>query len=122
MGAPVVVAAGEAVGALDGLERGEHTQGGAGRPALQAERALDRDDQLEVQRVAGVAGDDVAEQRPSEQGQVADQVEDLVAHELVAKRRVVQHAALADHDRVVERAARAPGRSCAWQPTSLRKP
>ena len=39
---------------------------GAGGPALEAERALHRHHQIEVQRVAGVAGDDVAEQgRPS---------------------------------------------------------
>ena len=43
-----------------------------------AERMLDGDGQLEVQRVAGVAGDDVTEQRPAQQRQVTDLVEHLV--------------------------------------------
>ena len=55
--------------------------------------------------MAGVARDDVALNRAAEQREVADQVEDLVPDELVAIAELVQHAALADDDRVVERAA-----------------
>ena len=66
---------------------------------------LDRGDQREVEGVAGVARDDVTEDRPAQQREVADQVEDLVADELVAVAELVQDAALADDDRVVERAA-----------------
>ena len=66
---------------------------------------LDRGDQREVEGVAGVARDDVAEDRPAQQREVADQVENLVTDELVAVAELVQDAALADDDRVVERAA-----------------
>ena len=59
-----------------------------------------------MQRVTAAVGDDVADDRVADQGQVADRVEDLVADELVLEaERVVQHAGLADHDGVVERAA-----------------
>ena len=40
-----------------------------------------------VQRVAAIAGDHVADQRPAEQEEVAHQIEDLVANELVGNRR-----------------------------------
>ena len=51
-------------------------------------------------------GHDVADHRVADQGQVADRVEDLVADELVFEpERVVQHAGLAEHDGIVERAA-----------------
>ena len=59
-----------------------------------------------VQRVPAAVRDQVADHRGADQRQVADHVQDLVAHELVLEpQRVVQHARLADHDRVLERAA-----------------
>src|SRR5438445_13617182 len=93
---------GEAV--VDGFADGGEAEGGGGS-ALEAERALDGDDQLEVERVAGVARDHVTEDGPAQQREVADEVEHLVAHELVAVAQAVERAALADHDRVLERAA-----------------
>ena len=46
-------------------------------------------------------------QRPAGEIQVADAVQHLVAHELVGKAQalLVQHLIVADHDRVLERAA-----------------
>ena len=41
----------------------------------------------------------------ADQRQVADHVEDLVAHELVFEAQRVQHAGVADDDGVLERAA-----------------
>ena len=80
-----------------------------GGAAIEAERALDGHDQLEVQGVARVARDDVAGDGTAEQRQVADEVEHLVADELVAIAQPVERRGLADDDRVVERAAeRAP--------------
>ncbi len=62
--------------------------------------------QRRVQGVAGLRRLEVAEQRVAEQRQVADRVEDLVAHELVLEAQlVVEHAGLADHHRVLEAAA-----------------
>jgi hypothetical protein len=50
--------------------------------------------------------DDVADERVADERQVADHVEDLVADELVLEPQgVVQHAGVAEDDRVVERAA-----------------
>ena len=62
--------------------------------------------QLVVQHVARVAADHVPDHGASERMQVAHQVEDLVADELVGEAQVVvEHDALADHDGVVERSA-----------------
>ena len=48
----------------------------------------------------------VAHHRVPDQCEVADRIQNLVADELVVEpQRVVQHAGLAEHDRVVERAA-----------------
>ena len=48
----------------------------------------------------------VADHRIAHERQVPDRIEDLVPDELVLEaQRVVQHAGLAEHDRVVERAA-----------------
>ena len=59
-----------------------------------------------VQGVAAAVRDDVADDRVADERQIADDVEDLVADELVLEaQRVVEHAGLAEHDRVVERAA-----------------
>ena len=59
-----------------------------------------------MQRVAGLVGFDVCHQGPSEKREITDRIEDLVAHELVLETQlVVQHAALSDHNGVVEAAA-----------------
>src|SRR5580765_3597675 len=78
---------------------------GRGRPALEADGALDGLHDLEVERVAAVACDDVGADRTAEQREIPEQVENLVAHELVAEAKTVQRAAVTEHDRVVERAA-----------------
>ena len=41
----------------------------------------------------------------ADEGQVADHVQNLVADELVLEPQRVEHAGLAEHDRVLERAA-----------------
>src|SRR5688500_1462641 len=89
------------------VDRGRcHThRGRCRRAALETEGALNGHDKLEVQAVAGVAGDDVPVDRPPEQGEVADEIEDLVPDELVTIAKAVERAALADDDGVVERAA-----------------
>src|SRR5262249_47030186 len=60
-----------------------------------------------VQLVSAAHGLHVALQRNAEQREVADQVEDLVAGELVPEAQPfgIQHAGLVQHDRVRERAA-----------------
>ena len=56
--------------------------------------------------MAGAMRDEVADHRVADERQVADRVENLVADELVLEaQRVVQHAGLAEDDRVLERAA-----------------
>ena len=65
-----------------------------------------RDGERRVQRVAAAVRDEMADHREADERQIADDVEDLVADELVLEaQRVVQHAGLSEHDRVVERAA-----------------
>src|SRR5262249_3784934 len=91
----------ERLGGLGG-ERQHRTAGGA---PLEAQRTLNGHDQLEIQRVACIACDDVPGDAPAQQRQVADEVEHLVAHELVAIAQAVEGGTLADDDRVVERAA-----------------
>src|SRR5256885_14868859 len=96
-------------GAGRGRERlrpalGEDADRGARGPPLEAEGLLDGEHELEVERVAAVARDDVAEDGSAEQRQVADQIEDLVPDELVAVAEAVERAAVADDDRGVERA------------------
>ena len=62
--------------------------------------------ELGMKRVTGAVRDQVADHRIADQREIADGVEDLVADELVLEaERVVQDAGLAEHDRVVERAA-----------------
>src|SRR2546425_4467989 len=90
--------------AADGVER-HHGQARAGGPALEAQGALDREHQLEVQRVARVTGDDVAHYWPTEKGEVSDEVENLVPHELVTVAKPVQDTALAHADGVLQRCA-----------------
>ena len=59
-----------------------------------------------VQRVTRLRGLEPPEQGVSEKGQIADRVQDLVAHELVVEAQLaVQDAALPDHDRVLEASA-----------------
>ena len=57
--------------------------------------------------MAGAAPDEAADQLAAGEIEVADAVEHLVADELVGKAQalLVQHPVLADHDRVLERAA-----------------
>src|SRR5438270_8349356 len=58
-------------------------------------------DQLHVERVARAVGDDVAAQVGAEQGQVADQVEDLVAGGLVGVAQAVVEGAARPEDQQV---------------------
>src|SRR5712692_6550956 len=83
-------------------ERGRFEGDHAGGTALETERALDRHHQLEVDRVAGVARDDVTDERPAEQGEIADEVEHLVANELVAVPEAVQEAVRASRGKVLD--------------------
>ena len=63
-------------------------------------------DEARVQRVAGPVRGDLADDRTADQGEVADQVEDLVADELVAEaERSVHDAAVVEDDAVLDRAA-----------------
>ena len=82
---------------------------GHGRRGLdEAPRVLIRENfgrQLRVQRVAGAMRDDVTDDGISDQRQVTDDIENLVADEFVVKTQRVQHAGVADHDRILERAA-----------------
>src|SRR2546429_4499674 len=102
-----------AVGRAGGSDAGEagrgylrqDSEGDARGPPLDAQGALDRQPELDVERVAPVARDDVREDRTAEERQVADEVEDLVPDELVAVAQAVERAAVREHDRVVERAA-----------------
>src|SRR5688572_27027817 len=86
---------GHLVGAL---ERDDLGGGGIG-----GERAQ----QLIVKRVAGFVRTEGSEQRPAEQVQVADGVEDLVADEFVTEAQplAVQHAVIVHDDGVLQAAA-----------------
>ncbi len=85
---------------------GERPDGGAVGTSLRNERLGDGVDELVVQRVAGVAGHHVPHDGAPQEGQVADQIEDLVADELVAVAEArVQHSAPADDHGVLEGAA-----------------
>ncbi|SPA45666.1 conserved hypothetical protein [Cupriavidus taiwanensis] len=66
-----------------------------------------RAQQLVVQAMAGFVRHIGADQRMAHHVQVADRIQDLVAHELVAVAQflVVEHAVLVQHDRVVQAAA-----------------
>src|SRR5206468_9565780 len=72
----------------------QDSEGGARGPPLDAQGALDRQPELDVERVAPVARDDVREDRAAEERQVADEVEDLVADEPVAVAQAVERAAV----------------------------
>ena len=63
--------------------------------------------ELGVGSVAGAHGDDMAEQRASDQGEVADDIEDLVTDEFVRKteRLFAQHGVVADDNGIFEAAA-----------------
>ncbi len=93
------------LGHADGIER----PFGHGRGRLdQAPRFLVAENlgcQLRVQGMAGAMGDDVTDDRISDERQVTDDVQDLVTHELVFEAQGVQHAGVADDDGVFERAA-----------------
>src|SRR5205823_7963373 len=63
-------------------------------------------DEARVQGVAGADRGDLADDGAADQGEVADEVEHLVADELVAEaQRSVHHAALVEDDAVLDRAA-----------------
>ena len=55
--------------------------------------------------MAGAMRDDVTDDGISDQRQVADDIENLVADEFVFETQRIQHAGVADHDGVLERAA-----------------
>src|SRR2546428_8670060 len=95
-------------------EWGRFGDGDADGAPLEAERTLNRDDEVEVQRVAGVARDDVADDGPPEQRQITDEIQHLVPNELVAVAEAVQDAPLAHADRVLDR------RSAGHAPPALR--
>ena len=60
-----------------------------------------------VQRVTAAMRHEMADHGVAHQREVADDVEDLVTHELVVEAKgVVEHARLTEDDRVVERAAK----------------
>src|SRR5207244_1511634 len=83
----------------------ERADRGGDGAALEPERALDPEHELEVHVVARVARDDVTEHRTAEQREIADEIEDLVPHELVAVPEAVHDGVLADDDGVLERSA-----------------
>src|SRR5262249_43508356 len=83
----------------------DHAQRGSDGQTLEPDRALDRNHELIVQVVAGIAGDDMADHGSAQECEVTNQVEDLVAHELVAIAQAVERASLANHDGIVERSA-----------------
>src|SRR6185295_925721 len=60
-----------------------------------------------MQKMAAALGAHPAENRHSQQRQIANDVQNLMAHELVRKpqARFIQHAVLCQYDRIVERAA-----------------
>src|SRR5262245_55392758 len=74
-------------------------------PPREPSRALNRLHELEVERVAAVPGDDVPQERAAQEGEVPEEVEDLVPHELVAVAQAGQGALVAEDDRVIEGAA-----------------
>src|SRR5262249_43002632 len=72
---------------------------------LESHGPLDGEHELEVESVAAVSRDDVRAELPAEQRQISEQIQDLVSDELVLVAEAVQRAAVAEHDRVVERPA-----------------
>src|ERR1700722_11775792 len=63
-------------------------------------------DELGVKRVASLVSFDTREKRKTNEGQIADEVEGLVATKLVGKAQwTVHHAIACEHDGVVEGAA-----------------
>src|SRR3954447_3261982 len=59
-----------------------------------------------VERVAGLRGADLADDRAADEREIAQQIEDLVADELVAEAEVAaDHAFVVEHDAVLDRAA-----------------
>src|SRR6266850_3410609 len=62
--------------------------------------------ELGVQRMPGAVRDEMADDRMTDEREVADGVENLVADELVLEpQRVVEHSRFAENDGVLERAA-----------------
>src|SRR5262249_15062795 len=60
-----------------------------------------------MQQVSTALGADAAQNRHTQEGQIADDVEDLVTHKFIGKAQAgfVQHAVPGEHDRVIERSA-----------------
>ena len=85
----------------------------AGAAAGQRQRRLQVLHECDVALVPGFHRGDVTEERAAEQGEVADQVEHLVARELVgeAQRLGVPDGVLADDDRALDPAALDPARA-----------
>ena len=83
------------------------TDGGAGLldqiPGIALGEHLGRE--CRVQRVAATMDDQMADDRMADERQVADDVENLVADELVLEAQRVERPGLAEHDGVVERPA-----------------
>lgn len=73
---------------------------------LQVQMTLDLPYEPGVKVVTGTVSDDGSDDRPAEKIEVSQQVEDLMADQLIPESEVaVHHPSLADHDRVVERPA-----------------
>src|SRR4051794_38663156 len=63
-------------------------------------------DEARVQCVTGLRGADLADDRTADECEIAEQIENLVAHELVAEAELAAHDALVvEHDAVIDRAA-----------------
>ena len=89
----------------DGIERAfGHVRGRLDQaPRFLVAENLGR--QLRMQGVARAMGDDMTDDRISDERQVTNDVQDLVTHELIFEAQGVQHAGVADDDGVFERAA-----------------
>ena len=93
---------------MTGIVTGAPTRDGIELPFDQAPRVgfLEKlAGKRRVQRVAAAMRDEMADDRIPDERHVADDVENLVAHELVLEAQRVERAGLAEHDRVLERAA-----------------
>ena len=77
---------------------------------------------LGVERVPAAMRHQMADDRVADERHIADHVQNLVPHELVVEpQRVVQHAGIADDDRVLERAAERAGAISSMNVSSLKR-
>lgn len=73
---------------------------------LQVKMALDLAYESGVKVVAGAMRDDRPDDRSTKQIEVSQQVEDLMANQLVPEAEIaVEYSSLADHDRIIKRPA-----------------